>query len=58
MFPESAHALYWPPQVARYNVEALVFLSSGWLKTAFVLLALFWYVPPTPPPTRPAIPPS
>ncbi|KAL1612634.1 hypothetical protein SLS60_000863 [Paraconiothyrium brasiliense] len=42
MFPDTAHSLYWPPDVARYNMEALVFLSSGWLKTACVLLALFW----------------
>ncbi|CAI6339856.1 unnamed protein product [Periconia digitata] len=33
---------YWPPDVARYNMEGLVFLSSGWLKTACVLFALFW----------------
>jgi len=44
MFSESAHSLYWPPQVARHNMEALVFLSSGWLKTACVVLALFWCV--------------
>jgi len=42
MFPDATHSLYWPPHVARYNMEALVFLSSGWMKTAFVLLALFW----------------
>ncbi|KAK3201892.1 hypothetical protein GRF29_164g998331 [Pseudopithomyces chartarum] len=42
MFPDSTHSLYWPRDVARYNMEALVFLSSGWLKTACVLLALFW----------------
>ncbi|KAF1966658.1 hypothetical protein BU23DRAFT_517729 [Bimuria novae-zelandiae CBS 107.79] len=42
MFPDTAHSLYWPKHVARYNMEALVFLSSGWLKTACVLLALFW----------------
>lgn len=46
MFPDSAHSLSWPPQVVRYNMEAVVFLSSGWLKTAFVLLALFWCVAP------------
>ncbi|PVH92255.1 hypothetical protein DM02DRAFT_620051 [Periconia macrospinosa] len=34
--------LFWPPDVARYNIEGLVFLSSGWLKTACVVLALFW----------------
>jgi hypothetical protein len=44
MFSDAAHSLHWPPDVARYNMEALVFLSSGWLKTACVLLALFWYV--------------
>jgi hypothetical protein len=43
MLPESQHALYWAPDVARYNMEMLVFLSSGWLKTACVLSALFWY---------------
>lgn len=42
MFPDTAHSLYWPKDVTSYNVEALVFLSSGWLKTACVLLALFW----------------
>lgn len=35
-------SLYWPPDVARYNVEKLVFLSSGWLRTACILSALFW----------------
>ncbi|KAF2677781.1 hypothetical protein K458DRAFT_349576 [Lentithecium fluviatile CBS 122367] len=44
MFPDTAHSLYWPPHVARHNMEALVFLSSGWMKTACVLLALFWCV--------------
>ena len=48
MFPDSTHSLYWPRDVARYNMEALVFLSSGWLKTACVLLALFWCVPARP----------
>ncbi|KAF2638239.1 hypothetical protein P280DRAFT_431400 [Massarina eburnea CBS 473.64] len=43
-FPESAHlpVFSWSPHVARYNMEALVLHSSGWLKTGFVLLALFW----------------
>lgn len=35
-------SLYWPPDVARYNMEALLFLSSAWLRTACVLSALFW----------------
>ncbi|KAF9731179.1 hypothetical protein PMIN03_005721 [Paraphaeosphaeria minitans] len=42
MFPDSAQSLYWPPHVVRYNMDTLVFLSSGWLKTACVLLALIW----------------
>ncbi|KAF2713673.1 hypothetical protein K504DRAFT_462184 [Pleomassaria siparia CBS 279.74] len=42
MLSEAQNALYWSPQVAHYNMEALVFLSSGWLKTACVLSALFW----------------
>ncbi|KAF2865116.1 hypothetical protein BDV95DRAFT_612904 [Massariosphaeria phaeospora] len=37
-------ALYWAPDVARYNMEALVFLSSGWLRTACILSALVWLV--------------
>lgn len=39
----SQTALYWPPDVARYNMESLAHLSSDWLKTACVLSALFWY---------------
>ncbi|KAF2006648.1 hypothetical protein P154DRAFT_517697 [Amniculicola lignicola CBS 123094] len=43
MLSDSPNALYhWPPDVLHYNMEALVFLSSGWLKTACVLSALFW----------------
>ncbi|KAF2796511.1 hypothetical protein K505DRAFT_271250 [Melanomma pulvis-pyrius CBS 109.77] len=42
MLSDAHNGLYWPPHVARYNMEALVFLSSGWLKTACVLSALFW----------------
>ncbi|KAL6708885.1 hypothetical protein ACN47E_002292 [Coniothyrium glycines] len=42
MFSVSSSPLYWPPHVARYNVEALVFSSSGWLRTACIVSALFW----------------
>ena len=42
MFSDPSSALYWPPDVARYNMEALLFLSSGWLRTACVVAALFW----------------
>lgn len=37
-----ASSLYWPPHVARYNIEALLLLSSGWLRTACLFSALFW----------------
>lgn len=43
MFSDPSSSLYWPPDVARYNMEALLFLSSGWLRTACVVAALFWY---------------
>lgn len=43
MFSEPASSLYWPPDVARYDVEALLFSSSGWLRTGCVVCALFWY---------------
>ncbi|KAF1851569.1 uncharacterized protein K460DRAFT_269167 [Cucurbitaria berberidis CBS 394.84] len=42
MFSEPSSSLYWPPDVARYNMDALVFLSSGWLRTACIVAALFW----------------
>ncbi|KAF2017657.1 hypothetical protein BU24DRAFT_490783 [Aaosphaeria arxii CBS 175.79] len=42
MLSEPQNALYWPPDVAPYSMESLVFLSSGWLRTACVLSALFW----------------
>ncbi|KAF2107537.1 hypothetical protein BDV96DRAFT_295809 [Lophiotrema nucula] len=44
MLSEPPHGLHlWRPDgFANYNMEALVFLSSGWLKTACVLSALFW----------------
>ncbi|RYO54166.1 hypothetical protein AA0113_g9278 [Alternaria arborescens] len=35
-------SLYWPPDVARYDMEALLFSSSGWLRTACIVSALFW----------------
>jgi hypothetical protein len=44
----SQNALYWPPDMVRYNMESLIFLSSDWMKTACVLSALFWYDPVTP----------
>lgn len=43
MLSDPAAALHWPPDVARYNFEAVLFSSSGWLRTACVVLALFWY---------------
>ncbi|ORY14137.1 hypothetical protein BCR34DRAFT_560705 [Clohesyomyces aquaticus] len=43
LLSEPQYALYWHPHVAHYaNMEALVFVSSGWLKTFFVLSALLW----------------
>ncbi|USP79043.1 hypothetical protein yc1106_06317 [Curvularia clavata] len=42
MLSDPAAALHWPPDVARYNFEAVLFSSSGWLRTACVVLALFW----------------
>ncbi|KZM28073.1 uncharacterized protein EKO05_0003772 [Ascochyta rabiei] len=42
MFSDPASSLYWPPDVARYDVETLLFSSSGWLRTACIVLALFW----------------
>ncbi|KAF2853624.1 hypothetical protein T440DRAFT_466009 [Plenodomus tracheiphilus IPT5] len=42
MFSDPASALYWPPDVARYNMETLLFSSSGWLRTACIVSALFW----------------
>lgn len=43
MFSEPASSLYWPPDVARHDMEALLFSSSGWLRTACIVCALFWY---------------
>ncbi|KAF3002679.1 hypothetical protein E8E13_009773 [Curvularia kusanoi] len=42
MFSDPATSLYWPPDVARYDMETLLFSSSGWLRTACIVLALFW----------------
>ncbi|KAH6642838.1 hypothetical protein C7974DRAFT_447653 [Boeremia exigua] len=42
MFADPATSLYWPPDVARYDMETLLFSSSGWLRTACIVLALFW----------------
>lgn len=44
MFSDPAASLYWPPDVARYgDMETLLFSSSSWLRTACIVLALFWY---------------
>jgi hypothetical protein len=43
MSSEALPSLYWPPAVAHYNMEALLFASSGWLRTACIAYALFWY---------------
>ncbi|KAL1795356.1 hypothetical protein ACET3X_007172 [Alternaria dauci] len=42
MFSEPSSSLYWPPDVARYDMEALLSASSGWLRTACIVSALFW----------------
>ncbi|KAL5117262.1 hypothetical protein ACEQ8H_004821 [Pleosporales sp. CAS-2024a] len=34
--------LYWPPHVAHYSMDAVLHSSSGWLRTACILSALFW----------------
>jgi hypothetical protein len=39
----SSSSLYWPPDVARYNMESVLYSSSGWLRTACIVFALFWY---------------
>jgi hypothetical protein len=44
MSSEPLSSLYWPPDVARYNMEAVIHSSSGWLRTACIVFALFWYV--------------
>ncbi|CAO2657822.1 Nn.00g070820.m01.CDS01 [Neocucurbitaria sp. VM-36] len=42
MFSDPASSLYWPPDVARYNMETILFLSTAWLRTACIVSALFW----------------
>lgn len=42
MSSEPLSSLYWPPDVAGYNMEAVLYLSSGWMTTACVVFALFW----------------
>lgn len=42
MLSEPSSSLYWPPDVARYDMEALLFSSSGLLRTACIVSALFW----------------
>jgi hypothetical protein len=44
MSSEPLSSLYWPPDVARYNMEAVLYSSSGWLRTACIVFALFWCV--------------
>jgi hypothetical protein len=44
MSSEPLSLLYWPPDVARYNMEAVLYSSSGWLRTACIVFALFWCV--------------
>jgi hypothetical protein len=38
-------SLYWPPDVARYHMESVLYSSSGWMRSACIVLALFWYAP-------------
>ncbi|KAH5130956.1 hypothetical protein HBH70_185420 [Parastagonospora nodorum] len=42
MSSEPLSSLYWPPDVARYNMESVLHSSSGWLRTACIVFALFW----------------
>ncbi|KAH7112459.1 hypothetical protein B0J11DRAFT_542382 [Dendryphion nanum] len=42
MLSDPHSALSWPPDVVPYSIEGLVFLSSGWLRTACIVSALFW----------------
>jgi hypothetical protein len=42
MLSEPSYAIYWHPDVVHYNMEGIIFYSTGWLKTVCVLTALFW----------------
>jgi hypothetical protein len=44
MSSEPLSSLYWPPDVARYSMESVLYSSSGWLRTACIVFALFWCV--------------
>ena len=44
MLSEPSYAIYWHPDVVHYNMEGIIFYSTGWLKTVCVLTALFWSV--------------
>lgn len=43
MSSDPLSSLYWPPDVARYNMESVLYSSSAWLRTACIVFALFWY---------------
>jgi hypothetical protein len=42
MSSQPLSSLYWPPDVAGYNMEAVLYSSSGWMRTACIVFALFW----------------
>ncbi|OAK97501.1 hypothetical protein IQ06DRAFT_295849 [Phaeosphaeriaceae sp. SRC1lsM3a] len=42
MSSDPLSSLYWPPDVARYNMESVLYSSSAWLRTACIVFALFW----------------
>jgi hypothetical protein len=44
MSSEPLSSLYWPPDVAHYSMETVLYSSSGWLRTACIVFALFWWV--------------
>ncbi|KAF2820172.1 hypothetical protein CC86DRAFT_374411 [Ophiobolus disseminans] len=42
MSSEPLSLLYWPPDVAGYNMESVLYSSSGWMRAACIVFALFW----------------
>ncbi|KAH8704374.1 hypothetical protein GQ44DRAFT_692609 [Phaeosphaeriaceae sp. PMI808] len=42
MSSEPLSSLNWPPDLARYNMETVLYSSSGWMRTACIVFALFW----------------
>jgi hypothetical protein len=42
MSSEPLSSLYWPPDVAGYSMESMLYSSSGWMRTACIVFALFW----------------